>query len=147
MKNLLLSISILMMGTAFAGEITVFDKSWYEIGYNVSVSQEFVVNEEMGRAWIEISVSDTDPESSSTEFRTKVDGLSFDTETSSIVLDHEGQIVTCANVITKGRSVFRTRVVRPTGRCSFKGAWRKITYDDGFEMKDTYRYSIKMIVE
>jgi hypothetical protein len=147
MKSLLIGMSMLMMGSAFAGEITIFDKSWYEIGYNVTVSQEFVVNEEMGRAWIEFSVNDSDPEAPSTEFRTKVDGLSFDANTSAIVIDHEGQIVTCANIVTKGRSVFRTRVVKPTGRCTFKGEWRKITYDNGYEMKETHRYSIKMIVE
>lgn len=147
MKNLLLGMSLLMMGSAFAGEITVFDKSWYEIGYDVTVSQEFMVNEEMGRAWIEFSVNDRDPESSSIEFRTQVDGLSFDANTSSVVIDHEGQIVTCANVVTKGRSVFRMRVVKPTGRCSFKGAWRTIVYDDGYEMKKTHKYSVKMIIK
>lgn len=146
MKNLLLVVSMFMMGSAFAGEITVFDKSSYEIGYNVTVSQEFVVNEEMGRAWIEFSVSDSDPDSTSDEYRTKLDGLSFDTNTSSIVLEHEGQLVTCANVVTKGRSVFKTRVIKPTGNCAFKGEWRTIVYDDGYEMKKTHRYSVKMIV-
>jgi hypothetical protein len=147
MKSLLLGMSMLMMGSAFAGEITVFDKSWYEIGNDATVSQEFMVNEEMGRAWIEFSASDRDPDSSSIEFRTKVDGLSFDANTSSVVLDHEGQIVTCAKVVTKGRSIFSSRVVKPTGRCTFKGAWRTIIYDDGYEMKKTYKYTIKMIVE
>jgi len=138
---------MLMMGSAFAGEIVVFDKSWYEIGNDAYVDQEFVVNEEMGRAWIEFSVSNRDPDSTSQEFRTRLDGLSFDAASSSVVIDHEGQIVTCANVVTKGRSVFSTRVVKPTGNCKIEGKWREIIYDDGYEMKKTYKYTIKMIMK
>ena len=146
MKKLLFVMAILMMGSAAAEEVIVFDKSWYEIGQDVSVTQHFEVNEEMGRAWIEFSVTNSDPDSISQEFRSKVDGLTFDSTLSAVVFNYGGQVINCANITTRGRSVFRKRIVRPTGNCKFEGKWREVIYDDGYEMKKTYKYMIKMIL-
>lgn len=146
MKNLIIAISLVFVATAQAGEIKVFDKSVYELGYSANVSQKFVVNEEMGRAWIEVT-SSNDPEATPDEYRIKVEGLSYDKTTQSVMLEHEGQLVTCATFKVRGRSIFRQRNLELSERCAFRGVWKEITYDDGFEMKKTSKYQIFLVVE
>lgn len=147
MKTLLVAISMLVIGSVHAGEVKIFDKSIYEIGYAPSITPNFVLNEELGRAWVEVTVSNSDPEAESDVYRVKVPELSFDKTDSAVVIQHEGQLVTCANIVTTGRSIFRQRVIKMSDRCKFKGQWRKITYDDGFEIKQTEKYSIVLVIE
>lgn len=147
MKKKLIALSLMMAASAQAREIKVFDKSVYELGYNPYISQEFVVNEDLGRAWIEVTVSDNDPDSSADEYRVKVEGLSYDKTIQSVVLEYEGQLVTCATFKVRGRSIFRHRLLVLNERCRFRGAWKEIIYDDGFEMKKTSKYQIDLVVE
>ena len=147
MKMILVAITTFMLGTAFAGEVKIFDKSIYEIGYSLSINPSFVINEELGRAWVEVDVADQDPESLGSTYRVKIEGLSYDKATSSVLVEHEGEVVTCAVKRTYGRSVFKTERINMTNRCSFQGAWRKITYDDGFEIKQTEKYKIVLVIK
>jgi hypothetical protein len=147
MKKILVAISMLIVGSAFAGEIQVFDKSIYEIGYSNSIQPSFVINEELGRVWVEVDVADQDPDSLGSTYRVKIEGLSYDKATSSVLVEHEGEVVTCAVKRTYGRSVFKTERINMTNRCSFQGVWRKITYDDGFEMKQTEKYKIVLVIK
>lgn len=147
MKMILVAVSALMLSTAFAGEVKIFNKSIYEIGYSRSITPSFVINEELGRAWVEVDVADQDPESMGSTYRVKVEGLSYDKNSSSVVIEHEGEVVTCAEMKSRGRSVFRTTYLKMSERCSFKGEWKTITYDDGFEIKKTQKYNIVLIIK
>lgn len=147
MRKIFVAISMLVVGSAFASEIKIFDKSMYEIGYTRSINPSFVINEELGRAWVEVDVADIDPESMGSTYRVKVEGLSYDKTTSSVLLEVEGEVITCAVMRTYGRSIFRTRNLKMSDRCSFKGDWRKITYDDGFEIKQTEKYKIVLVTK
>lgn len=147
MKKILVAISMLIIGSATASEIKIFDKSVYEIGYTNNINQSFVINEELGRAWVEVDVADLDPESMGSTYRVKVEGLSYDKASSSVLLQHEGQIVTCATFKTQGILIFKTKVLKMSDRCAFKSGWRKFSYDDGFEIKQAEKYKIVLEVE
>lgn len=145
MKKLLVALA-LVIGVAHAGEITVKSISQYELWGSASVSQTFAVNPELGRAWVEVSISSNDPEGGAADVeRIKVPGLTFDSATGNINLDFEGKITTCAVQKTVGRSIFRQKVIKSTG-CKFEGRWRTVTYDDGFEIKTTKRYDVVLVV-
>lgn len=148
MKNLMIALSLLFVATVQAGEIKIVSISQYELWGSAYVTQEFAVNPELGRAWVEVSVSSNDPEGGlgSTE-KYKVAGLSFDDQTKSVMLDFEGKLTTCAVLKTTGRGIFRQTVIKQTPACKFVGRWRDISYDDGFEIKKTSRYEVFLIVE
>lgn len=111
------------------------------------VDAEFQVNKELGRAWVEIAIGDfaSNRQVSTREiYRQKVTGLSFDQATSTIVLEHEGQLVECAKVITKGRSIFRHDVIRNTN-CKFATKAVTIIEDDGFDVRRVKAHQLNIV--
>ena len=127
--------------SAFAGEITIFDKStsW---GYATSsYSQDFDLNPELGRVWVSVKFADGSEGPSYDETRVKVEGLSFNPTTSQIQLDVEGVQVICANVKI---SRFSGTRIRPTGNCTFKQKYYSVKVDDGFEIKTVEKLKITL---
>ena len=142
-----MTLALLLLSTfAAGGEIQIMKISQYQMRNNAYVTKQFMANPELGRAWIEVSVTN-DPDSSSDDTRIKLDGLSFDQQSNEVVLLHEGRLVVCATFAESGRWIFRQRVMKETGKCQFKGVWKKITYDNGFEIKTTRNYIISLVVE
>lgn len=105
----------------------------YETNLGNSVTGSFGINEEMGRAWVEVAVSSNSAsdDSGASYDRVKVPGLSL--VGGVVVLDVEGQQVECAKVRAVG--IFRTRVARPTGKCKFTTKVETRIFDDGFETR------------
>ncbi len=96
------------------------------------VGSTFAVNEQLGRAWVEVALQDNFGTEPTTGYeRAKVEGLSLVGDT--VVLNVEGQQVECAKVRTVGR-IFSRREVKATGNCTFKTAKGSKTCDDGFEV-------------
>lgn len=97
----------------------------------------YAINKDAGRAWIEVDLSDTNRRGDGfgrTTVRSKVEGLVFNAETSTIQFTHEGQLFDCATVTRR----WYGNKIRPTG-CELK--IRKVTVqeDDGYRwMKRTY---------
>lgn len=148
MKKLMIALIMLATTVVHAGEIKIKSISGYELWGSASVSQAFAVNPELGRAWVEVTVTANDPDGGSSDIeRIKVDGLTFDNQTQTINIDFEGKITTCAEIKTVGRSIFRSKIIKMTPACKFEGRWRTVTYDDGFEMKKTTKYEVFLIVE
>lgn len=147
MKSLLIAIGIIFVSQLQAREIEIFDRSVYEVRNPRILNINFVINEKLGRAWIEVEVPSADPESLSDVYRTKVEGLFYDEAASAVVLEHEGEQVTCAEVKVRGRSIFRTVKIKQTRSCEFKGEWYKVSYDDGFEIKIVKRYRINLVTK
>ena len=149
MKSLILVISLLFVSNIFAGEILVKSLSQYELWGSRSATQQFAINPDLGRAWVEVSISSNDPDGAGNDDleRIKIEGLTYDAQTGEINLDHEGKITTCAEFKVVGRSIFRTKMIRMSSNCKFQGRWRKLTYDNGFEIKQTEKYEIFLIVE
>jgi hypothetical protein len=149
MKKLVVMLSLAIATAVNAGEIKLKEFSQFELWGNPSVGQEFQINEELGRAWVSIKVTISDPDGggSTDEYRVKVPGLSYDKATSSINIDFEGKITECAVQKTLGRSIFRRKEIVMTSSCKLEGRWRAVTYDDGFEIKKTSKYEVFLIVE
>ena len=149
MKKIFAMVALMLSTLVSAGEIPLKSFSQYELWGSPSVTPEFLVNEELGRAWVTIRVTMgyADGESSTEEHRVKVAGMSFDKSTGAILLDHEGKLSECAFQKTVGRSIFRHKEIKTTPACKFGSRWRDVSYDDGFEIKKTKRYDVFLIVE
>jgi hypothetical protein len=143
----LLILPFLLFGQSFAFEIKILEKTTF---FNESVSTvEFEVNKDLGRAWVNISIDEFygEPDSNNTQvFRQKIDGLSFDHQTASIVLDRDGQLHECAQLTTKGRSIFRHTFIKNTG-CEFHSKLVTVDYDNGFEIKRINKIQVFLIVK
>lgn len=99
-----------------------------------NVRANFAVNQEAGRAWVEVEMYDRahgQNGNGSVSTRVKVEGLAFDQASSSITFTHEGQVFECATV---SRRWYGTKI-SPTG-CDLKMRKVKLTVDDGY---NTYR--------
>lgn len=127
MKTLMLGM-ILMTVNAVAAEVKIYEESAH---YGDAIGGSFGVNEEMGRAWVELSISDRMPEPNISYEKIKVEGLSLQGD--SVVLEVDGQAVECAKVRPVG--IFRTRMARATGNCKFKTRTGSVILDDGFETR------------
>lgn len=132
MKALLLALA-LTTSSAFAAEILV--DSRVARNSRDRVGAQFKFNEELGRAWVELEISDGWPTSESASIpwqeRVKVPGLSLQDHT--VVLDVDGQLIECAYIRNVG--IFRTRAARNTGHCVFELRKSSQTLDDGFETR------------
>lgn len=148
MKKLMIALCIMVTTVTQAGEIKVKAISQYLLWGSASATADFGINPELGRAWVEIETSSNDPDGGLSDIeRIKIEGLKFDTQTNAITIDYEGKITTCAELKVVGRSIFRHKVMKMTSSCKFEGRWRKFTYDNGFEIKQTAAYEIFLVVE
>lgn len=148
MKKLMIALCILGTTAIQAGEIKIKSISQYELWGSATASSAFGINPDMGRAWVEVTTTSNDPEGGSSDVeRIKIEGLTFDTQTNAITIDHEGKITTCAELKVVGRSIFRHKVIKMTSDCKFEGRWVKVSYDNGFEIKQTSVYKLVLIVK
>src|SRR5262249_51035667 len=95
------------------------------------ISAKFEVNRELGRAWLEIQITDSGliGEDLLVEvIRKPVEGLSYDQSTSQVVYSREGHSVVCAN---EKESLFH-KYYAPTAECSIAISFEDRTFDDGF---------------
>ena len=135
MKTLIATVLALATLNSFAASIPVYEASAYD-----RVDGDFGINEEMGRAWVELAIytgSGNDDSGPSYE-RVKVEGLSL--VAGSVVLAVDGQQVECAKVRPVG--IFRYRVAKPTGNCKFTSKTEVRIIDDGFE---THKRKVQVI--
>jgi hypothetical protein len=149
MKKLIFGLCLMTASLAQAGEIKLHSFSQYDLWGSASVSQQFTINEELERAWVTITVTANDPDGvgASDEVRVKIPGLTYNKATGIISIDFEGKVTDCAAMKTVGRSIFRRKELKMNPACKFEGRWRKISYDDGFEIKKTSKYEIFLVVE
>lgn len=125
MKALIATTLVLASLNAAAVSIPVFETKTYN-----HVTGSFGINEEMGRAWVELTYGASNDENYSYE-RVKVEGLSL--VGGSVVLEVEGQQVECAKVKPVG--IFRTRMARATGNCKFTSKVETRIQDDEFNTR------------
>lgn len=145
MRKLMIALVALFIATAHAAEIKVAEFSQYQLSGMNHLSQEFQFNSELGRAWINFTVSNFDPDSMPDEYRVKVAGLYFDKTEEAVKLDFEGQTYVCAQ-LKRGR-VFRTPWLKETNACKFEQRTRIVTYDDGYEIKKTEKVDVFIVVK
>lgn len=148
MKNLILSLALTFSSVAVADSAKIFEISNYGASKN-DVSTTFQVNEELGRAWVNVSIADRRFEDISyDDHRVKVAGLSMNAEKTAVVLEQDGALVDCATVTPK-RGVFgrRNLIIRPTGRCTFEAKTAVVEIDTGFEIQRQRKIQVYMNVQ
>lgn len=115
MKLIVLTLVFFLWSAARASENIVIEipaPFW-----QTEARASFEINRDLGRAWVSIKTWDRSMarrDRSYGKYREQVPGLSFDKATSAIVLDQDGAITSCANVSSRGRSIFRYDHITPT---------------------------------
>lgn len=147
MKNLILSIALTFSSIAAADSVKIFEVRNSSVNVN-HVSSNFVVNEEMGRAWVNVTLKDHRFDDIDYDHhRVKVAGLSMNAEKTAIVLEQDGALVDCATVTSKGGVFGRKLIIRPTGRCSFETKAALVEFDNGFEIRKRRMIQVYMNVQ
>lgn len=104
-------------------------------------SKSFVINEAMGRAWVEVdfyyALSET-----SDNYRVAVPGLRYDRELSQVVFESDGKRVVCATVANKGWGVFKQKHVLATGNCELSHRYVKKPVDNGFTIEHIEQFEV-----
>jgi hypothetical protein len=126
--GLLFAFNLLAADIVFHKERAGFYDKYFDFKYGV--------NADLGRAWVVVDgwESDGDPDwDSSFEFRKKIEGMHFDQTTEQIMFNE----VVCAETRLKVRRRFgrtlKTRIITPTGNCSFSTKMSRELYDSGYE--------------
>lgn len=133
MKNLFIALTIMASTLASAADIKLIEKPAY--GENFS-SATFVVNQELGRVWIEVETLDRRfPETEYSTKKVKVEGLTYDAETKNVTIEHEGRSVVCGTLIKRRFVVVNLWEVRKSGNCTFNYNKINLAVDDGFEVR------------
>lgn len=144
--KMLAFLFVFITTSTFAAEIKVLDiPAW---GFKHQ-SSTFNVNHELKRAWVESTVKDNfnhddRPHNRGQVYRELVPGLSFDG--SVVRLDHEGQMVECATVVQRGRSIFRYNKVTLQD-CSFVSREVVVLRDTGFEVIKEKRLQVFLVTK
>lgn len=105
-------------------------------------SSTFVVNPELGRAWVEITKHYNFSDSPAEVVRVTVPGLSFDAGRGAVVFETEGREVQCATVREAGRWLFKSQVVEPTGQCELTQRYTEVPVDDGFAVERIEHFEV-----
>lgn len=142
MKTLIASILMIATMNVFAASVKVYETTTFSNG---QVDGSFGINEDMGRAWVELAIYSgfSSDDSGPSYERVKVPGLSL--VGGSVVLEVEGQQVECAKVKPVG--IFKYRVAKATGNCKFKTSIEKRTYDDGFETRQISVLNVSLVTK
>ncbi|MES2527989.1 MAG: hypothetical protein V4598_12925 [Bdellovibrionota bacterium] len=148
MKNLLLSLALTFSSVAAADSAKIFEvRNWGASQHDVTTT--FQVNEELGRAWVNVSIADRSFEDTTyDDHRVKLAGLSLNAEKTAVVLEQDGALVDCATVTPK-RGIFgrRNLIIRSTGRCTFEPKVASVEVDNGFEIRKVRVLQVFMNVQ
>ena len=141
MKNFLVLCLFIFASASFGETITLYDKKEkFDHEYDVN----FDINAELGRAWTVVTeIEDDYDDTWEKDIRIKVKGLSYKSETKQIFYKD----VLCANVVTRGRWVFKREVIELTENCSFKTKFYEKFVDDGFEIKKYDYVKIDLVIK
>jgi hypothetical protein len=145
MKALILSLALLTSLPALASTTLILDLVNSRWSYD---GVSYRINEELGRAWLEVNLSDSGSENTSyrTE-RVKLEGLRYDAGSQQIVLEQNGELVVCADVRELPRRVFNRVGIYPTGRCTFSSRRVRLPYDNGFEIRTRRHLQVFMTIQ
>lgn len=145
MKMLVVALCLAVSTFANAVSVKVFEMDVWD---SKVVAGEFGWNEELGRVWVEIEVADTFSGEGYTPdyYRTKVEGLEFNTTSQTAVLTVDGQAFECAAVKRRGVLVFRHNYLKATG-CKFESKYVTVLVDDGYEIKKQKKLQVFLVTK
>ncbi len=108
---------------------------------DASKSKKFVINSELGRAWVEVDLYYAMSETSD-HHRIVVPGLSYDREKSEVVFDADGRRVVCATVQQRGWWIFKHEDIEATGDCELTHRYVKVPTDNGFAIDHIEHFEV-----
>jgi len=120
-------------GVANASQLIVFDQpltSW-----NEEVSAEFAANRELGRAWIEVTLTTPSLGEEGPDQQTipkRIEGLYYDPARKQVLYRAEGETIVCAE---DARFLFRT-YLKSTGQCVLTPRIEQRLVDDGISIRE-----------
>ncbi len=148
MKKILIAIALFSAFSALAGTSTKVFEIRDSRHSERDVTTSFRVNSELGRAWINVEVTENFFDDVRYDnHRVLFKGLSLNAEGTAIVLDQDGALTECATISPKDGVFGRKLIIRPTGKCSFTPKFTKIDVDNGFEVRKIRMLQIFMNVE
>lgn len=116
-----------------------------EIGAaDASKFKRFVINPDLGRAWVEIDIYQDLFETQETH-RVAVPGLTYNPQTAQVLYEVGGQQVVCATVEKGGAWIFTHDRIEPTGNCEFRRHYATVQVDDGFSVQTQQRMEVRLI--
>lgn len=142
MKQLLTALLVLTSISASAKSIVVFDGL---TGDANDTTAEFMINQDLGRAWVNIVTShDWGEDEFEEDNFVKVEGLSFNQDTQEVIYTDETLEVVCATLITRGRGIFKRTKLVASGNCSLVDSVETRSIDDGFRIKKRKYTTVKL---
>jgi hypothetical protein len=145
MKKFIAILALAFSAVAFADSSVIFETENYS---NYDVYPEFQVNKELGRAWVNVVLSEYVGDSSNYyDNRVKIPGLSYKAETKEIVLEKDGQEIVCGKIINRRWVIDIGGSVKESGRCKFTTKKVKVVRDNGFETYKVPMLQVSLNVE
>ena len=126
---------------AFAGEYKVYHGNAHDYDANYFSKGGFDVNKDLGRAWVTLDFSSSDPEGMGTTLRVKVPGMMFDQTTREVVIETEAGRVICASE----KKVLFIKTLKETGECKFKETYSTVIFDDGYDVHKVEKRTITLV--
>lgn len=145
MKKLFVALMAMTTSLAFAADIKLLEVPAWGARFE---SATFVVNQALGRAWVEVDTGDNRfQDSDTTTYQVKVEGLSYDAATKNVVMEHEGRSVVCGTLYKRRFVIGNPWEVRKSGNCPFKSTRVNVSIDDGFDVRRVRYLRVYMSVK
>jgi hypothetical protein len=141
MKKILALILSLTAFSALAGEIKLYDRPTYETSQVSSIREEFEINPELGRAWVNMKFDEVGDGPVYYDQRVQVAGLSYNSTSNEILLDVDGTQIVCATVKI---NFFGVRI-KNSGKCNFVQKLYKVKVDNGYEIETIQKLKISLV--
>ncbi len=140
-----IALFALVLSTVAAAESTMIFETQNTYA---DVEASFEVNKDLGRAWVNVVLSETSGDSTTyQDNRVKIEGLSYDVASKNIILQKDGQEIICGNVYNRRWVIDFGGSVRNSDRCSFTVKKAKKQIDNGFEIYTVRILQVFMNVE
>jgi hypothetical protein len=141
MKRILAIILSFTAFSALAGEIKLYDRPTYETSQISSIREQFEINPQLGRAWVNMKFDEVGDGPVFYDQRVQVAGLSYNSTSSEILLDVEGTQIVCANVKINFFGVH----IKNTGKCTFAQKRYNVKVDNGYEVETIQKLKISLV--
>ena len=123
-----------LIGVAHAAQVIVYDAPINDRTQEVSAG--FAVNRELGRAWIDVTLTTNDigdEAPDQTVIEKKVDGLYYDPARKQVLFrTSSSELIVCA----EDASFLWTTYLKTTGQCQLSSHTEERKVDDGFNVRE-----------
>jgi len=106
------------------------------------------VNKELGRAWIEVTISDYKfDELHYSDVRVKIPGLSYSADINGVVYNKNGEEIVCGTFYNARWTIDMGMSFKETGRCNITTNNYSKKVDDGYYIKDVKMTEVLLTIE